>query len=223
MDDITNASETAIYWIKDKSRPNVHTALHYPSLLGEYGTPCNLNVLIGEDKHRFFKKIIYQSNHRNPEQFLLERERLQLTLRLILGKGYESTDDERRVSDDLSLLSQDCPQLFKLLLPSPELADIVGEDEEDDFSIEAGEEHTNVSVNGRIKTDFVRAKWKLPTRVTMMSPEFRGAMRQAYQQYFAQSITHFQGFLAYYTKFGYTDRCESLPSLLVHIRLVYTN
>ena len=33
---------------------------------------CNSNVLIGEDKHRLFKKIIYQSNFHTPSFFLSE-------------------------------------------------------------------------------------------------------------------------------------------------------
>jgi hypothetical protein len=31
---------------------NLHTALYYPTLAEEYAMPANLNVLIGEDKHR---------------------------------------------------------------------------------------------------------------------------------------------------------------------------
>ena len=79
METDANLPKAADQWIKSKNRPNVHTALHYPTLIGEYGTPCNLNVLIGKDKHGFFKKVIYQSNFRHPELFLLERERLQLS------------------------------------------------------------------------------------------------------------------------------------------------
>ncbi|KAM0795127.1 hypothetical protein BDR22DRAFT_872331 [Usnea florida] len=44
-------------------RPNMHTALHYEAAMQEYGISSNLNVLIGEDKHRWFKKVIYQSNY----------------------------------------------------------------------------------------------------------------------------------------------------------------
>ena len=32
--------------------PNLHTALHYLTLAEEYAMSANLNVLIGEDKHR---------------------------------------------------------------------------------------------------------------------------------------------------------------------------
>ena len=36
----------------DQKRPNVHTALHYETVMMEYAMPSNINVLIGEDKHR---------------------------------------------------------------------------------------------------------------------------------------------------------------------------
>lgn len=36
----------------DRKRPNMHIALHYEATIKEYGIPSNMNVLIGEDKHR---------------------------------------------------------------------------------------------------------------------------------------------------------------------------
>lgn len=37
---------------KDAKKPNVHIGLHFGMVEQEYGLPANLNVLIGEDKHR---------------------------------------------------------------------------------------------------------------------------------------------------------------------------
>ena len=36
----------------DSKRPNVHVGVHYKEMMEEYGVPSNVNVLIGEDKHR---------------------------------------------------------------------------------------------------------------------------------------------------------------------------
>jgi hypothetical protein len=54
-------------YLNDMKRPNMHTALHNTFLADEYALPVNQSVLQGEDKHRFFKKIIYDPNHRDAE------------------------------------------------------------------------------------------------------------------------------------------------------------
>ena len=56
---VTNKS---LEYRQDKGRPNVHIGLHYDAVIEEYGLPTQCNVLIGEDKHRYFKKIVYQTN-----------------------------------------------------------------------------------------------------------------------------------------------------------------
>ena len=40
--------------LQDMKRPNGHAALHYSRTAAEYGPPGLLDVLIGEDKHRYF-------------------------------------------------------------------------------------------------------------------------------------------------------------------------
>ncbi len=37
----------------DIKRPNMHIGIHYPDIALEFGTAFNVNVLIGEDKHRY--------------------------------------------------------------------------------------------------------------------------------------------------------------------------
>jgi hypothetical protein len=39
-------------YLKSMKLPNLHTALHYLTLAEEYAMSANLNLLIGEDKHR---------------------------------------------------------------------------------------------------------------------------------------------------------------------------
>ena len=45
-------AQKATEYLNDRRRPNIHTALHYEATMKEFGTPSNVNVLIGEDKHR---------------------------------------------------------------------------------------------------------------------------------------------------------------------------
>ena len=113
LDNTATLSKTAIGWIKDKDRPNLHVGLHYQALIGEYATPCNLNVLIGEDKHRLFKKIIYQSNFHQPELFLLQREQLQQTIRLVLADAFDEDDFESH--EAMRRVQETCPALPTLL------------------------------------------------------------------------------------------------------------
>lgn len=74
------------------NRPNMHTGLHYGLIAAEYGYPFLVNVLIGEDMHRYFKKIIHQTNHVQVEKALLMRQNLLQTIRLILSDGFSESD-----------------------------------------------------------------------------------------------------------------------------------
>ena len=67
-----------------QARPNVHIELHYLQQCLEYGTAWNCNMLIGEDKHRFYKAIVMLTNGRKVKKSLLLKENLQQTMRLIL-------------------------------------------------------------------------------------------------------------------------------------------
>ena len=51
------AKKGAHQLLQDMKRPNVHTALHYSRTAAEYGPPGLLDVLIGEDKHRYFNSL----------------------------------------------------------------------------------------------------------------------------------------------------------------------
>ena len=206
LDNAANISKTATDWIRDKDRPNLHTGLHYKALIGEYGTPCNLNVLIGEDKHRLFKKIIYQSNFQHPELFLLEREQLQQTIRLVLADAFNEDDFESH--EIIRRVQETCPALFELLVPRSDLTLGGFEDEDEDADDEVGEDQSAVKAIGRVTSEYVTFVWKLPTKATTesMPKAFRAAMREVYQQDFGQNVTHFRGQLHYFNKFAYTDR-----------------
>lgn len=55
----------------DQKRPNFHVAMHYADVMKEYALPSNCNVLIDEDKHCWFKKMVYTTNYSNVEKSLL--------------------------------------------------------------------------------------------------------------------------------------------------------
>ncbi|KAN0076688.1 hypothetical protein V8E54_006830 [Elaphomyces granulatus] len=72
----------------------------------------------GEDKHRLFKKVIYTTNHCNPEKDLLFKENLRQTNRFILANA-------------LHELYSQCPALFSGILPQSEGIEDFNEDDED--------------------------------------------------------------------------------------------
>ena len=45
-------TQKAQEYLNDQRRPNLHTTFHYEATMMEYDMPSNINVLIGEDKHR---------------------------------------------------------------------------------------------------------------------------------------------------------------------------
>jgi len=84
----------ALQYTNDSKKPNVHIGLHYELVKDEYGLPSHIHVLIGEEKHRWFKKIVYHTNHSNVERSLLNRENVQQTVRLLLAHAFQHSDPE---------------------------------------------------------------------------------------------------------------------------------
>jgi len=165
-----------------ESLPTVHTALHYPDIADEYGLPSQCNTLIGEDKHRWFKKVVYTTNHSNIERIMLHKENFRQTLRLLLLGAF--SDSEPQMTTFIQELQQTCPTLFKTLLPRSELESRIIDDEDDDSSISivADEYHKRPIVIGRLQPKFVRDTLGLPTRGSnnLLQP-FRTALRRAYE------------------------------------------
>ncbi|KAI1007409.1 hypothetical protein K3495_g815 [Podosphaera aphanis] len=82
----------AAQYVSTMKRPNMHIAVHYTALAEEYGLPINMNLLVGEDKRRAFKKMICTTNHRHPEKDLLTKENLCQTIRLLLADAFKYDD-----------------------------------------------------------------------------------------------------------------------------------
>ena len=103
-------SRRAVTYRNDQKRPNMHTGMHYGSTAAEYGLVSHCNVLIGEDRHRGFKKAVYYTNHRKVELALLLRENLNITIRLLLLDAFAIANP--RLTQFFKDLHEQCPGLF---------------------------------------------------------------------------------------------------------------
>src|ERR1700712_858531 len=146
---------------------NLHTGVHYfpfshayadiPSikLFCESGTPVQAHGLAGEEKHRYFKKVIYTTNHRNVEMVLLRKESIRQTLRLLIASGFRE-DKDAAITQCLQELHLEIPSLFASLLPRSEQEAFKEkgrdkDDEDEDFEgIEDDDKYRHLKVTGAI-------------------------------------------------------------------------
>ena len=110
------------------ARPNVHAALHYEDVVAEYATANNCTTLSGEDKHRFFKKAVTQTNFRDVERVLLTKESIHQTLRFVLAGSFAQNEPD--LTREITVIHARCPTLLNDLLPYSE----AGEDADEDDS-----------------------------------------------------------------------------------------
>ena len=175
-------SARASQYRNDRMRPNVHTALHYPMINEEYGLSSHCNVLIGEDKHRYFKKIVYQTNHSNVEKTMLLKENLGQTVRLLLMDGFKQA--EPKATQMIKEIHSCCPSLFTTLLPRSEQMQL-DDDSESRLSVVQDRYHLQPKAIGCLEPKYCREVLKLPTRSSedsaVMSEPFKAALREAYQ------------------------------------------
>lgn len=98
-----------------KALPNVHIGLHLKYFAEMYGTLWNIAVLIGEEKHRAFKRHAPSTNHRGIELQLLQKVNIEQTIRFILDDAF--VNSHPGITFVLNTLRNDCPNLFDRLLP----------------------------------------------------------------------------------------------------------
>lgn len=94
---------------KMMERPNMHIGLHYKEMVEDWGCVNNGNVLMGENKHRFFKSLVTHTNHRDPEKTLLIRESLDKSISACLASSEETGGD---TAIKLRKLRLQCPTLM---------------------------------------------------------------------------------------------------------------
>lgn len=185
----TNAKAEAFR--SDQNRPNVHIGIHYADVLKEYGLVSNCNVLIGEDKHKWFKQIIYESNFSNVERHLLGRENMQQTLRLIILGSFEQSESVLTVQ--IRRLHAKCPALFESLLPKSERQEDETNDE-DFLHIQSDIIHSRPLGLHRLQPKYCHQVLDLPTRSPMLHQynRLRNQLRLAYEKdYEMHSIYEF--------------------------------
>jgi hypothetical protein len=165
---------------------NVHTALHYPTLAEEYAMPANCNVLIWEDKHRAFKKVIYTTNHQRPQRDLLHWENIRQTLRLVLTDSFAN---DAKITDVIKDIYAACPTLFSTLLPRSEQLTLDGSlipenDNDDDEDVQADKQHGRPAVTGCIQAKYCKDMLGLPTRTSHLTTRFEILLSKAYGTYY---------------------------------------
>src|SRR6202007_2891778 len=170
----------AVIYLNDIKRPNMHTALHFAILAHEYALPVNCSVLQGEDKHKYFKKVIYNTNHHQVEKDLLTKENERQTIRFILSNAFQYSDPE--LTKLVQNMFVECPVLFNSILPRSEQMVVDGILDEDDGDDEAfvseDANHKMPSVSGCIQAKYCRAHG-MPTRGAHMENNFRRSLSRA--------------------------------------------
>lgn len=142
-------------------------------MTNRYALASNCKVLIGEDKHRYFhvtavlillnrrryfKRIIYNTDHRDVERVLQAKENIQPTIRLILLQAFNET--RPGITAAMIKLCKQCPTLFDSLLPMSEREDMINKSF---LSIIGDEEHRFPIVIGCLQVKYCRKVLQLPT------------------------------------------------------------
>ena len=230
-------AQKAQEYTNDQRRPNVHTALHYEATMREYGMPSNVNVLIGEDKHRYvkirlsailvllvlltpitatprwFKKVVYQTNHINVEKLLLEHERLRQSIRLLLMNTWRA--DEPQITSVVKDLYRKCPTLFDTLLSRSEQESlrsslIEHDNEDDEIVLQSDDTHKLVTATGRLRSKYCREVLQVPLRASdsLMSTDLKSQLRSAFaNDYSMHNVVYFGvNSFQWCKKIGFTSR-----------------
>ena len=180
----------------DTKRSNVHVDIHFERIIAEYDFFSNYNVLIGENKHRYFKKIVYYINHFNIEKTMLFRENLRQTMRLFLLDGFAYT--KLKVIQLIKNIHQHCSSLFITLLFRSKQMLFENDDSDSRLfkNIVENDEHFQFNVIDCLKFKYCRNVLKLSTRsfenVQMMSRLFKTTLAFVYQKNYAIfNLMHF--------------------------------
>ena len=173
----------------------------------EYEMHSNINVLTGEDKHRsafsdtvllapalltgpaetrrWFKRVMYQTNHINVERLLLEHERLRQSIRLILIDTLKA--DEPQITAVVISLHRNCPTLFDTLLSRSDQqslrSSLIEYDEEDDeIVLQSDEMHKHVIATGRLSTKYCQEILQVLVRASdsLMTTLFKSQLESAF-------------------------------------------
>jgi len=210
----------SVEYTAEASRPVVHVALHFSAYIREYGSAGHLIVFIGEDKHRYFKDVVYNTNHRGVEFALLMKENFRQTVRLVLANSFRS-EENAAITRILQELNKNCPSLFASILPRSEQTAYKpdGDDDEDEMDIQPDNLHLRPLAIGSIPAKYCKETLNVPTRSSKLSDEFKSALAKAYaEDYHRPNIVGFsKKVLLWSKKFSFTDRYVVDTFDVVHI------
>ena len=194
-DNTEKRSIRANQYRNDTKRFNVHVDIHFERIINEYDFFSNCNVLIDENKHRYFKKIVYYTNHSNIEKIMLFRKNLRQTLRLFLLNEFAYS--EPKTSQLIKNIHQKCSSLFLILLSRSK--QLLLEQNDFDFRLSVvlkNNQHFRCNVIDRLNLKYCRKILKLSTRsfenARLMSQSFKTTFEFVYRtDYSIFNVMHF--------------------------------
>ena len=175
----------------------MHVDIHYESVFVEYDFINHCNVFIEENKHRYFKKIVYYINHFSIEKTMLFRENLRQIVRLLLLNDFAHIEPE--ATQLIKNIHRNCSSLFMTLLFRSE--QLLLKNDDSDFrlfkNIVENEQHIQFNAIGCLEFKYCRIVLKLSTRsfenVQIMSRSFKTAFRFVYDKdYEIFNLMHFE-------------------------------
>ncbi len=184
--------------------PNFHIGMHFESIMHEYGVLWNVNVLFGEDKHRFFKKAVLSSNHRKPVRQVLLKDQLMHTIKCLLNGSFLQTD--LKISNQIGRLRALCPALLKSLVSSDE--DVLNDDllEVDSHFLLETSRHFKPTVRNKLKSAYIMSQ-NLPVKITKSTcPNFIALLKNGLAEYDLHGLMWGDKFLHWYEQCSFTDK-----------------
>jgi hypothetical protein len=141
-----------------------------------------------------WKKIVYTTNHRNPEKDLFVWENFAQTVRFLLLDSFSDTDPG--LTTQMKTLQDTIPSMFtSLLAGNNELPGVAMENDGGGGASTSVEmrpvgdaAHASVLTIGRLKTTLCESL-SLPVKESGMTEQFRAELTAAYFQYYGRQIT----------------------------------
>ena len=179
---VDKPGEDEDYKAKIRTLPNFHIAVHFQRLMEEYSVIWNNNVLFGENKHCFFKKIVLCTNHRKSEQQLLLKEAINHTIKTGLHGAFLHTDSQ--ITLQLYHLEKHYLHFLKgYTVPKASTDDNKDSVEDKIRTVAATPHHIQPAVRGQLTATYLRSA-KLSLKLSdMCHPGFVYFMRPAMTAY----------------------------------------
>ncbi|KAF5671851.1 hypothetical protein FCIRC_8596 [Fusarium circinatum] len=176
-------------WLTDALRPNVHAGNHLLNFFEEYAGLANIDTLVGESEHKWFKLTVYQTNLKDCERVLLGvKVDMQLVCRLLVLGAFD--DEYPALAEQIKRIWKICPTLFERILSRSDQRVAIDESElESEDFVADDETHFSTAVSGRLhRTVIARTLHAanennlLPVSSQQMTTTFKRFIRAAYAE-----------------------------------------